>query len=270
MILSVGAIKNFGYPEFFVPRHRLERPLAEGSLVGPATHAALLSGAKQFIAEIVKRYRDRKSVVAWQLEHEAVDPLGIEHSWRLSVDFVRAELDSLREADPSRPVLMNGFLPTSSVVRLSQWWRTRDQGHSLAAAARMADVVGVDYYPRHALFALGRRSLYLDGANLPWQRARTRAVLRAVHGRGKRLMVSEGQAEPWEAVRVAPNPDQRAMFSCRPEDVIRNYNAAMEWSAGDPPLYGYLFWGAEYWVLRGRSGDSSYLKAFGRVLEEAG
>jgi hypothetical protein len=33
VILAVGAVNNFGYPEFFVPRHRLKQPRREGSLV---------------------------------------------------------------------------------------------------------------------------------------------------------------------------------------------------------------------------------------------
>ena len=269
VIVSVGAIKNFGYPEFFVPSHRLERPMPEGALVRPSTHGALLSAATKFIGEVANRYSGRSSVVAWQLEHEAVDPLGVEHSWRLSEEFVRTELDVLRAADSSRPVLMNGFLPTTSLVRLSQWWRTRDQGDSLAVAARMADIVGIDYYPRHALFALGKRTLYLDGARRSWQRARTDAAVRSLAKGGRRLMVSEGQAEPWEAVTAPPNPERQAMFSCRPEDVIQNYDATMAWSRESAPLYAYLFWGAEYWVLRSRSGDPTYLQAFARILDEA-
>jgi hypothetical protein len=269
VILSVGAIKNFGYPEFFVPEHRLERPLPEGSLVRPTTHAALLSGATGFVRQIVERYRDRRCVVAWQLEHESVDPLGVEHSWRLGADFVKSELDALRDADPSRPVMMNGFLPTSSVVGLSQWWRTRDQGDSLAVAARMADIVGIDYYPRHALLKLGPRTLYLDGRRLPWQRRLTKTYFESLRKQGKRWMVSEGQAEPWEAVTMPPNPESRAMFSCRPKDAIQNYDAAMEWSHPEHPIYAYLFWGAEYWILRARSGDATYLQAFSRILDEA-
>ena len=37
IILGVGAVKNFGYPEFFVPAHQLDRPLAEGALVTPGS-----------------------------------------------------------------------------------------------------------------------------------------------------------------------------------------------------------------------------------------
>ncbi|HEV2216470.1 MAG TPA: hypothetical protein VGV88_02750 [Candidatus Dormibacteraeota bacterium] len=256
VILAIGAVKNFGYPEFYVPPHQLAQPLPEGSVVRPSTHADLLAGATRFIHRVVERFRDRSTIVAWQLEHESVDPLGVEHSWRLGADFVERELDALRGADPTRPVMMSGFLPTSSVVRLSQWWQTRDQGDSLAVARRLADIVGIDYYPRHALFRLGPRTVYLDGSG----------TIDDLRQGNKRLMVSEGQAEPWEAVTVPPNPGGRAMFSCGPAAVIRNYNAAMEWSSWTEPLEAYLFWGADYWVLRDRSGDSTYLHAVKRIL----
>ena len=60
--------------------------------------------------------------------------------------------------------MMNGFLPTSAPVRAQQWWRTRDQGDSLAVAQQLADIVGVDFYPRHALAARGGRTVYLQAA----------------------------------------------------------------------------------------------------------
>src|SRR2546428_8448597 len=164
VILSIGPLKNFGYPEYYVPRHQLERPLREGALVRPEDQPSLLAAAKRFIARVVTKYRGRDSVVAWQLEHEAVDPLGFEHSWRLSRDFVESELATLRDCDPSRPVLMNGFLPTSSLVGLTQGWRTRDQGDSLAVAAQRADIGGLDYYPPNALVRLGACTDYADGS----------------------------------------------------------------------------------------------------------
>src|SRR5438034_9076510 len=88
IILAVGAVKTFGYPEVFVPSHWLAQPLREGSLVQPARHPALLSGAEQFVTRVVTRYRARPSIVGRQLQHEAVDPLGVEHSWRLGRSFV--------------------------------------------------------------------------------------------------------------------------------------------------------------------------------------
>ena len=269
VILAVGAVKTFGYPELFIPSHHLVKPLREGALIKPTDYPELIAGATDFIARIVTRYRNRKAIVAWQLEHEAVDPLGVEHSWRLAVSFVERELQVLREEDRSRPVMMNGFLPTSSLVQLTQWWRTRDQGDSLDVAAALADLIGVDYYPRHAMRRLGPRTLYLETADLPWERARRRRLFASVRARGKQLMVSEGQAEPWEAVTVPPNPHRHASHSCPPEDLIRNYTAAIGWSSPGQALQAYLFWGAEYWVLRDRAGDPSYLKTFARILEQA-
>jgi hypothetical protein len=268
IIICVGAVKTFGYPEYFVPQHRLEAPLTEGSVVEPATHEGLLSAATSFAARVVERYRERSAVVAWQVEHEAVDPLGMEHSWRLSAPFVRKEVEAVRAADPSRPILMNGFLPTSTPVRLTQWWRTRYQGDSLSVAQRLADVVGVDFYPRHALVAIGPWTAYLDGSGRPWQRRRWKELARwASAGPGRQVLIAEGQAEPWEAVTVPPNPDGQGMYSCLPETVIENYNLAMRLSKqASLRCAAYLFWGAEYWLLRQRHGDPSYLEAFGRVV----
>ena len=173
IILCVGAVKTFGYPEFFVPAHRLQHPLREGALVEPADRIGRCSPPRppssraSWSATGIGR-----PIVAWQVEHEAVDPLGMEHSWRLSAAFVREEVAAVRAADPTRPIMMNGFLPTSLPVRLQQWWRTRDQGDSLAVAQQLADIVGIDFYPRHALASIGARTLYLDGSRQPWQQRR--------------------------------------------------------------------------------------------------
>jgi hypothetical protein len=280
VIICVGSVKAFGYPEFFVPAHRLPAPLPEGRLVTAETHGPLLEAGIAFTTRIVSRYAAREPVIAWQVEHEAVDPLGMEHSWRLSAGFVAAEVAAVRAADPSRPVLLNGFLPATAPVAGAQRWRTRDQGDSLAVAGRLADIVGVDYYPRHALAAAGRATLYLDGTASPLAGRRYRAVARRAAAAGKRVMLAEIQAEPWEAVTVPPSPPGPGrpggaggygMYSCLPEDVIAGYNRCVRWSRGSPAgAWAYLFWGAEYWLLRARHGDPGYLGAFARVVALAG
>jgi len=258
IVLCLGAVKTFGYPEFFVPAHHLRRPLREGALVEPAEHASLLAAATAFATRVVERYRGRPAISAWQVEHEAVDPLGVEHSWRLSAAFVEREVAAVRAADPTRPVVMTGFFPATLPGRVVQRRRTRDQGDSLAVAERLADIVGVDDYPRLALVGGRGLTVYADGSG---------GVARPVRRATRRLMVTEGQAEPWEAVTTPPNPPGRAMTSCLPEHVIENYNRCMRWGL---PLEAYLFWGAEYWLARDRSGDPRYLAAFARVLERAG
>ena len=266
IILCVGPLKTFGYPEFFVPQHHLRTPFPEHKLVAPSQYPGLLQAATEFMLKLVERYKSHQSIVAWQLEHNAVDPLGVEHSWRLKADFVELEARSLRQADPSRPVMMNGFLPTSLPVHLSQGWQTRDQGDSLAVASRLADMVGIDYYPRHAMIPFGSRTLYLDGSQSAWHQRRRKQILTRAVAQSQKVLISEGQAEPWEALTVPSNPLEQAMFSCLPEHMLDNYNTCMGWFGDQVPLYAYLFWGAEYWMLRKQSMDPSYLKVFERIL----
>jgi hypothetical protein len=279
IVICTGAVKAFGYPEFFAPAHRVGKPLQERSLVEPTAYPELFSGAVCFVQQVVKRYRDCPAIVAWQVEHEALDPLGLEHSWRLAGTFVAAEVEAVRQADPDRPVVMNGFLPTSWPVAASQRWRTRGQGDSLSWALRLADIVGIDFYPRHALFGAGPWAVYLDGSNLPWHQAWRRRLAswaatppRSPLARGRQVMVTEGQAEPWETATVPPSPIGAAMASCPPERVAENYNQAMRWQAHPRhplALWAYLFWGAEYWLARRAQGDPTYLAAFERVLSSS-
>jgi hypothetical protein len=271
IILCVGAIKNFGYPEFFVPAHHRRDAFVEGTLIAPTTQPRLLEAASAFITRVIQRYRDRPSIVAWQVEHEAIDPLGMEHSWRLATAFLEAEIQAVRAADATRPIVLNGFLPTTLLAGLFQWWRTRDQGDSLDVAQRLADIVGVDYYPRYGLVGLAGRTLYMNGSRLPWQARRRLQLTTQIAHQGRQLMITEGQAEPWETVTTPPDPQGFGMYSCLPEHLIDTYN---QWlspdSRGNRALYAYLFWGAEYWVRRQQSGDPRYLQAFAHVLEQSG
>jgi len=269
VILCLGPVKSFGYPEYFVPRHRLEGALPEGHLIDDASHPGLLEAAVEYLARLVQRYRDREAIIAWQVEHEAVDPLGLEHSWRLAETFVRHELDAVKAADPSRPIMLNGFLPTSTAVLAHQWWRTRDQGDSVAVAERLGDIVGIDYYPRHALTSIGPWSVYLDGASSILPALRRHRLLTRAAASGREVMVTEGQAEPWESVTIPPSPDARIAYSCPPERIIQNYNDCVRWGRrAGTALSAYLFWGAEYWAMRDQQGDPSYLDAFARVLAQ--
>src|SRR5579883_1695741 len=70
IILCVGPLKTFGYPEFFVPAHHLKQPFPEHTLIKPSAYSSLLTAATEFITRLVERYKDREGIIAWQLEHE--------------------------------------------------------------------------------------------------------------------------------------------------------------------------------------------------------
>jgi hypothetical protein len=106
---------------------------------------------------------------------------------------------------------------------------------------------------------------------MPWQALRRAQLTTQTAQQGRKLMITEGQAEPWETVTTPPDPQGGGMYSCLPEHLIDTYN---QWltrdSHRDRPLYAYLFWGAEYWVRRQQRGDPRYLQAFARILEHSG
>ncbi|MGH7640380.1 MAG: beta-galactosidase [Candidatus Dormibacteria bacterium] len=269
VVLAVGAVKTFGYPEHFIPRRLAPEGLPEGSVITSASHPELHRAALDFVSALVQRYREYDCVSAWQVENEALDPLGWEHSWRLSREFVQAEVAAVRHLDPGRPVVLNGYVPTSLLARLNQRWRTRGQGDSLAFALHLADSVGLDIYPRNALLGRGGRSLYLSGAQLPWNRIDWRRLRAAAGARKSQLVVTEGQAEPWETTTVPPDMVPQTPYSCGPERLILNYNLALGPPGAPPAVSDYFFWGLEYWLRRESLGDPSYMDAFARILRES-
>ena len=276
IILCVGAVKSFGYPEFFVPAHRLPEPLPgrpadRSHAADPSAEAGCGGRGRRSPRRSRRTTAGSRRIIGWQVEHEPVDPLGMEHSWRLAAAFVEGEVAAVRAADPGRPVVLTGFVPTSTPVRLQQRWRTRDQGDSLAVAAQLAEPTRRRHQlpasSRHGLARLGPRSVYLTGSRSAWQRRAAMHLAAGLAGSGRPLMISECQAEPWETVTTPPSEPGLGMYSCLPEHVVGNYNAAMRLgttTAGGP--WAFLFWGAEYWLRRRDQGDGRYLDAFARVL----
>src|SRR5438034_5437535 len=48
IILCVGPLKTFSYPEFFVPAHHLRRPFPERTLIKPSAYPSLFTAATAF------------------------------------------------------------------------------------------------------------------------------------------------------------------------------------------------------------------------------
>jgi hypothetical protein len=268
IILCVGALKTFGFPDYHIPQHYMPQPFADRTLITPAAHPALLDAAQDSVSKIVERYKSRESIIAWQLENEPADPLFWAHYWRISTAFVTQELVALRAIDRTKPVMINGGLTTSLSLKIGELLMTSDQGNSLTLAQKISDIIGIDYYPRIAAFSLASKNVYLDTTHVPWGRGDWGNLAGWARTHGKKFMVAEGQAEPWEITIVPPRPPHFAPYSCTPEALIQNYNAWMSFQECSS-LYAYLFWGAEYWLYRWKQGDKQYLDAFTRVLEHA-
>jgi hypothetical protein len=59
IILCVGPLKTFSYPEFFVLAHYLRPPFQEHTLIKPFAYPSLFAAATAFITRLVERYKQR-------------------------------------------------------------------------------------------------------------------------------------------------------------------------------------------------------------------
>jgi hypothetical protein len=64
-------------------------------------------------------------------------------------------------------------------------------------------------------------------------------------------------AAVWNRMEPAPDDFDPAPLDWQVEALARESGSTLD---------AYLFWGAEYWLLRQRAGDESYLGAFQRIL----
>lgn len=119
-------------------------------------------------------------------------------------------------------------------MRAQQRWRTRDQGDSLAVAERLAEIVGLDVYPRHALANVGGVGCYLDGSRTGWAERHRRRLFQRAERSGVPLMVTEGQAEPWEAVESRYDPGRHTYPVIIPVLSRTVHETTVSFSAGTP------------------------------------
>ena len=149
IIVCVGAVKTFGYPEFFVPAHHLPEPLREGPWSSPPITSRCWT-------------RRRRSSLGWcgdtaiarrSSRGRSSTMRSTRSAWNIRGGCPLPSCGRGRGRPRGRPdpAGHDERLPADSApVRLQQWWRTRDQGDSLVVAQQLADIVGVDFYPRHA------------------------------------------------------------------------------------------------------------------------
>jgi hypothetical protein len=284
-ILCVGAVKSFGYPEFFIPptlipqrllnaerqepRTGLASYLQNQPMLTAAAYPAILDGALRQIERLVAHYGNLTNLIAWQLENEAGDPVFFTPIKRLGNDFVERELAYLRALDAHRPILMTGTVATTFISWALVHWLTADQGTALAFAIPHADWIGANLFTRLAIAAnvWDHEDLYLDGTRAFWSNWFLVRLASAVQAHGRKLLITEGQAEPWEINGAGPLPGHAA-YSCPPEAIIDTYNRAAQLQP-QYPIHAYLFWGWEHWLAYERAGMPQYLQAFHRIAAMA-
>jgi hypothetical protein len=246
VVLTVG-MKALGWPEFYLP---------DG--LDPDDPRAV-RGALDQVRATVERFSGRHSLVGWQVENEPFNRSGPHQRW-IRRAAVRREARLVRSLDPGRPLIVTTFAHFSPDLDLASsrhrsGWKRRlglamPAEREALAVLRRGDILGVDIYRSIGWVDPAGQARIATAAEdqFDW----VRHWGKVARAQGKRLWVTEAQAEPWEA-RRATHGDP---LTIAPE----NIGALLERIA-DTGVEAVLLWGSEYWLWRADNGDRRWLDA---------
>jgi len=208
VILSIGQ-RVPRWPECHIPSWAKEQSDAERQ-----------QALKRFMAETVRRYKDRSVITTWQVENEPFLVFFGECP-KLDVKFLEEEIALVKSLDSSRPVLL------TDSGELSVWYR----------AAKRGDVFGTTMYRTIYKGGWGYVT-YPIGPN--FFRAKEWLVRLLTHQ--KNFMVIELQAEPWANGWVA-NVSLEEQFISMNERLLEDHVTYAR-RVGFQDIY---LWGGEWW-----------------------
>lgn len=233
IVITVG-MKGMRWPEFYIPA-TIERGQLATSVV-------------DFVSTTVARYQHSRAVEAWQVENEPRNRSG--PKFRLvPSELLPREMKAVAQVD-SRPQIVNCFLHFTWLSDLvSRPWPWNDVVEHLLELLSADQVLGFDIHP-----FIGRRLgpiRWLSSARNTWPRE-LRACADRARSRGRRVWITESQAEPWGPGSLDPTRMQlifEGVCEAEPEVV--------------------LLWGAEFWLKRQSEGDPRWLEAAISLVKSA-
>jgi len=125
ILLTVG-MKAPRWPEYFIPAWVMSKTkVRPGANV--ANNKTIREDTLSFIEAVIKRYRDKDIIIAWQIENEPFNRSGPKNWW-ISKDFLMEEMDLVKKLDAkNRPIVINAlslpnaflrFFPSCCIARI--------------------------------------------------------------------------------------------------------------------------------------------------------
>ncbi|MCX6759091.1 MAG: beta-galactosidase [Candidatus Nealsonbacteria bacterium] len=175
----------------------------------------------EMLKNIVLRYKDSKTIYAWQVENEPFFPFG-DCPWLHDRKFLKVEIDLVKSLDfQNRPVVI------SDSGEWSFWFR----------AARIGDIVGTTMYRKVWFHQLAVYVTYPIPPVFYWRRAQLVEKFF-----DKKVICVEFQAEPWGPKLLYNLPLAEQEKTMNLEQFRKNIEYAKKTG-----LKEFYLWGAEWW-----------------------
>lgn len=242
IVLTVG-MKAPRWPEYYLPTYLLSQ-LELGRLSSiKLDNKILLESTLNFLEKSVNHFKVSKAVKVWQVENEPLDPSG-EKWWRITPEFLETEVNLVRRLDPTRKIMIN------------VWGNETEKTKTYLRALRLADIVGLDIYLRHAAVSpLAKLGIYLGPTT---DQKGFVEIGQQIKVLGKDFWLAELQMEPWEPGELNTKKDNPPSFL--PGHFLENLN----YSRILNPAVNML-WGFEFWYWRKLNGDERYWNEAGKI-----
>jgi len=211
IVLTVG-MKAPRWPEYFIPDWVFKKTIPPRWGANVANSGILRKFTLEFIAIVVKRYKDNTSIIAWQVENEPFNRAGWQ-DWWISKDFLAQEIAKVREFDNTeRLIIVNALSSPNTFLRfLSRVFYKKDP---VAEAIDSAEVPAINFYPAIGHQIWGSKICFITQ---PKERVEyVRQIVRYAGEKNKKLWVTELQAEPWEPGELVHLADEKPI-TCWPE-----------------------------------------------------
>lgn len=210
-LIYVVGIKTGRWPECYIPDWA--KPLSKSE-----QQEEILT----YLHETVLRYKDKKSIVYWQVENEPLFNFGI-CPW-YDKKFLSKEVQLVKSLDPTRQVIV------SDSGELSVWLRV----------APVGDILGITMYRNVWAHITNNYGFYWESIFPPityWAKAKIVNIF--FH---KKVVVTELQAEPWVngSFLEVPMKEQEKTMDL---DQFRE-NIVFAKKTGFDTFY---LWGSEWW-----------------------
>ena len=181
--------------------------------------------ALKYLQESITRYKDSKSIIAWQIENEPFFNFGECPPWYYhDGGFVKQEIALVKSLDAAKPVII------SDSGEQSLWIK----------AASTGDIIGVTMYRKvwfHIADGIGFYLKFPLPAATYWRKAQL------VHYLFNKEVISiELQAEPWTQQGFINTPLEKQEKTMNVDIFKENISYAKQTG-----LKGFYLWGAEWW-----------------------